>query len=227
MSTRRNDGSAKLFHQLPLEVLTLIVEHLTTEPSTIWRCRTDFPKLKALRLSCRSFSYVPRLLAILFRGVKLVAVPEHLEHLEKADIRKLALYVERLTFFPAFQSWTLGFDAFKEIVLSQAIDQYSYEHEIWDGMGSLVDKEDGHSKFVNQHWAGKLPFSDDELTAGYEKYDMLANKGKDCLESQRLLDLWTSTLKALSNCRQYRIDTQDYKGSARETPGSYGCEIYR
>lgn len=183
MSARPNDASAKLSHQLPLEMLTLIVEHLMTGIATFWRCRRDFPNLKALRLSCWSFSYIPRLLAILFRGVKLIAVPEHLEHLEKADISKLAPSVQRLTFFPAFQSWTLSYDEFREIVVSQAIERHCNDHrEISTSTSSLLYEEDGLSILG---W--KEAISEDHLAAGYRNYQVLAPKGKESLESDWLL----------------------------------------
>ena len=220
--------SAKLFHQLPIEVLTLIVDHVVTQTSTHWRCKRDFANLKALRLSSRSFSYIPRLLAILFRGIKLVAVPESLDHLEKADIGKLAPYVQRLTFFPSIQSWTLSFDDFKEIMVSQSIQRYCKDHrEIPNRSNSLIYEEDGYSKFINRYWAGRKPFSNNELAAGYEKYQSLAAKGKDSLKSDALLAQWTLALKTLSTCREYRIDTLDYENGAPDIPELIDCYVYK
>ena len=218
--------SSKTFNRLPQEVLTLFVEHLVEETSTYWICKTEFPKLKALRLSCRCFAYNPRLMEILFRGARLIAEPEHFDLLEKADIRKIAPYVQRLTFFPPFHSWAMKFDGFREIVLSQAIERYCYDHDIWTGGGSFADENDGYTKFIEKYWDGQPPFSDEELRDGYKRYADLAAAGRDLLESPRLVEVWTKALRILGDCRQFRIDSQEYNGHAEDIPKEVDCNVY-
>ena len=225
--SKPSKDSSRAFNCLPQEVFTLFVEHSVCETSTHWLCKTESPKLKALRLSCVQFAYNPRLMEILFRGIRLVAVLQHLELLEKADIRKIAPYVQRLTFFPPFHSWNLSFDGFKEIVVSQAVLRYCKDHEIWTGGDSFAYENDGYTKFIKHYWNERLPFTNDELAEGYKRYVDLANTGKDLLESHRLKDQWKKALKALSKCQQLRVDSQKYTGNANDVPKEVDCNVYK
>ena len=222
-----SDRASQLFSVLPQEVLSLILEQMRYESSRYWLIKSEFPHLKALRLSCSRFAYDPRMMSILFYGIRLVATPQYFDLLEKTSIAKVAPYVHRLTFFPPFESWTLKFDEFKEIIVSQAIQRYCEDHNIWMGGGSFAMEENGVEKFIKHYWTGNLPFSDNEVAAGYRRYKSLAAAGKDLMESGRLVSKWTGVLRALPKCRQFRIDSQECNGHANDIPEKVDFNIHK
>lgn len=83
-----------------------------------------------------------------------------------------APYVRKVIFV------ALTLEGFKEVVIAPVIQEHAADHDIQD-VGSYSNEENGHQKFIDQHWQGKNPLSDDEMRVGYQEYRdaALAAKG--------------------------------------------------
>jgi len=90
------------FHSLAEELLVLVLEHSCGEDVSYWygaRCYAeDFPDLKNLRLACREYAYLPRLMTALFERVCLVRPLEYLELLRSTGLSWQKQYVRRVVF---------------------------------------------------------------------------------------------------------------------------------
>ena len=222
------DASAKLLNTFPVEVLNLITGELITETSDFWIIRSCFPHLQAFRSACRKFAYIPRLLEILFRGFRLIATADHLEHLDKVDLRRIIPHVTRLTFFPPFHSWSMTREAFDKIVLAQAVQQYCKdhglrlrtEHNFNDGLHEV------HQRLFNQQWNGQPPYTKGELDQGYARHMAQAQKGKELMASERLRTSWINTLRVLTRCTDFRIASPKFDDSRSDMPSNPPCDIF-
>lgn len=116
------------FAKMPEELLVIIMEHVYAEepPHEVygqegdhhiyefyhplrWCRNVSYPNLKHLRLACREYAYLPRLLGVLFEGIKLVASPGHLE-LHQIDLTKVKPYARRVVFDPEAHSSAITHD---------------------------------------------------------------------------------------------------------------------
>lgn len=203
-------STSSKFYILSEELLTAIAKELITSTCDYWLIKDVFPRLKALRLSSPRFAHLDLIRKTLFGGLQLVATPERFEHLAQTDISQIALFVKTVTFVAPPKCWTLTFEGFREVVLAQAIQKHAAENKIWDGDGSYAFEDDGHRKFIERHWNGKLPLSDDELRVGYAKYRDDALAARDVLLGDGLRAAWTRTLRALPNVHSSRFMSVDY-----------------
>lgn len=114
----------------------------------------------------------------MFTHVQLVASPKHSQNVPKTDLSLIAPYVKSVLFVALPNGWTLTLDGFKETLTAGAIREYTEEHDIWCGVGSWAYEDNAHEAFIKEHWEGNLPFSDDEVRAGFERHqgDALASK---------------------------------------------------
>ena len=166
-----------------------------------------------MRLSSPRFAHLDLIGKTLFSGIQLVATPERLDHLAQTDISQIAPFVKTVTFVAPLECWTLTFEGFREIVLAQAIQKHASENQIWNGGSSYAYEDDGHQQFIEQHWGGKYPLSDDQIRVGFEKYRVDALAAKNALLRDELKAAWTSTLRALPNVHSVRFLSVDYDES--------------
>lgn len=81
-------------------------------------------------------------------------------------------------------SWILTYDGFKELVVAQAIRKYAYDHV--NGNHSCAYGIDGHRKFIERHWSGKFPLSDEQIRNGFDRYHDDSLVAKNLLQSEDL-----------------------------------------
>ena len=134
--------------------------------------------------------------------------------------------MKTVTFVAPPKCWTLTSEGFREVVLAQAIQKHACENQIWDGDGSYAFEDDGHRKFIEWHWNGKFPLSDDQIRVGFEKYRDDALAAKDLLLGDELRAAWTSTLRALPNVHNLRFMSVDYdERGGSHLPVQPGCIV--
>ena len=166
--------------------------------------------IKALRLAHPRFAYLNFLRKVLFARIQLVATTEHLEHLERASISRIAPFLNTVTFLAPPNSWILMYDDFKEVVVAQAVQKYARDH-LRKHHSYLID---GPQKFIEKHWSGKLPLSDEQRRRGFEKYRDDALVAKDLLQGEYLRVAWTKTLRALPCGLRLRFVSSKYNESS-------------
>ena len=142
-----------------------------------------------------------------------MATSEHLEHLERANISRVAPFVNKITFVAPPNSWTLTYDGFKEVLVAQAIQRYASDHQIWNGSGSYAYENDGHRIFIEQQWGGRFALLDTQIRDGFERYHKDALAAKDLLQGKDLKIAWTKALRALPKDLKLRFVTVEYDES--------------
>lgn len=179
-------------------------------------------RLKALRLSSPRFAYLNLVRQSLFNEIDFVATLEHVERLAQADLRWIAPFVKRVNFVAPLHSWALKFEAFKEIVIAQAIQKYQYDHGIEDG-------EQLPKKFIQEHWNGKLPFTYDQIRRAFENYHLDALAIQDLLNgdaTNALKGAWTRVLRELTKVHEVCFKGTDYEATGGEhLPAKPDCVI--
>ncbi|KAI9698141.1 MAG: hypothetical protein M1836_004143 [Candelina mexicana] len=169
------------FNHLPEELLTAIIENLWTEDR---QCVSE----------------------TLFGGIRLLATSEHLEHLAQVDINRISPFVDTVTFAVPFSSWSLTFEKFREVIVSQAIQKYQDVHR---PPNPKFKSSNNHKHFIEQHWNGEFPLSDDKIRAGFEDYQDQAQAMKYFLLDERLREAWAGALRALRDVHKFCFTTVD------------------
>lgn len=160
-------SGSRRFYDLSEELLTAFVERLIIDYN--WSRKFKLvPCLRKLRLVSPRFAYLDYIQKFLFTHIQLIASPEHLEHVRKTDVGRIAPFAREILFVALPNGWTLTLDGFKEIVTGQAIVEYKEEHAIWDPDLSSF-QGNVCNVFIEKYWDGKQPFTDEELYAGFEE----------------------------------------------------------
>ena len=141
-----------------------------------------------------------------------MATTEHVEHLERANISQVAPFVSEVTFVAPPNSWTLTYDGFKEVVVTQEIQKYALDH--LNGYRGYGHENDGYRKFIEKHWGGKFPLSDEQIRAAFDRYHDDALIKKDLLQGEELRVAWIKALRALPNDLRLRFVTSGYDESS-------------
>ena len=151
-----------------------------------------------------------------------MATPEHLEHLKRADINQIARFVKKVTFVAPPNSWTLTYDDFKEVVVAQAIQKYADDH--LDGYCAYG--YGGPRKFIEEHWSGTFPLSDEQIRGGFDRYHDDALVAKDLLRGEDLRVAWTTALRALpSGLRLWFVSPQYNASNSTHLPIQPDCIV--
>ena len=153
-----------------------------------------------------------------------MATSEHLERLEQANFSQIAPFVNAVTFVAPPNSWTLTYDGFKDVVVAQAVQKYAHDHlntwhSYWD---------DGPQAFIEKHWSGKFPLSDEQIRGGFDRYHHDALVVKDLLQGEDLRVAWTKALRALPSGPRLRFVTSAYDDdswSSQHLPVQPDCII--
>ena len=155
-----------------------------------------------------------------------MANTEHFEHLERANISQIAPFVSEVTFVAPLNSWTLTYDGFKEVVVAQAVQKYAHDH-LKLPQGYYCSEDDGHREFIEKHWGGKFPLSDEQIRDGFVRYHDDALIAKDLLQGEGLRVAWTKTLRALPTDLRLRFVTFEYDEywSSQHLPVQPDCII--
>jgi len=155
-------------------------------------------------LSSSRFAYLNSIQRILFHSIVLVATPEHLEHLLRADISRIAPWVTTVTFVAPHNNWALRFRNFKKALIAQAVYEYARKNHVRHDF----DSDDGYRNFIEQHWSGRLPFFDGQVRVAYAKYHEAALNAKALLFSNGLKAAWTIALRALRNVERLHFTSE-------------------
>ena len=162
-----------------------------------------------MRLASPRFAYLKLVRQNLFNAIDLIPSPSHFERLTQSSIRRIAPFVRTVNFVAPLHSWALPFDDFEEIIITQAIQKYRYDH-------GLLNVEQSHRDFIQQHWSGKNPLSDTEIQRGYENYNREALAVKDLLSGQPLREAWANTFRELCNLQGVRFTSIDLEKTGGE-----------
>ncbi|KAI9720469.1 MAG: hypothetical protein M1812_002975 [Candelaria pacifica] len=203
--------STSKFFELPEELLTAVTKELMTENN---HCVTD---LKALRLGSPRFAYLDIVQKSLFGGIQFLATSEHLEHLVHADLCRIAPFVRTVTFAAPFSSWSLTFEEFREVIISQAIQKYKDIHR---PPAPKYDSWNNDEYFIEHTWMGESPLSTDEVRAGYKQYQENARATQLFMRGAKLREMWTGALRALPHVHNFRFTTAEC-----ENPGSWHLPV--
>ena len=141
-----------------------------------------------------------------------MATTEHVEHLERANISQVAPFVNEVTFVAPPNSWNFTYDGFKEVVVAQAIQKYANDH--LNRYHNYCSENDGHREFIEKHWNGKFPLSDEKIRGGFDRYHDDALVAKGFLQGEDLRVAWTKALRALPCGLQLRFMTFGYDESS-------------
>ncbi|KAF1950502.1 hypothetical protein CC80DRAFT_496759 [Byssothecium circinans] len=235
------------FTELPTEIHILIVEELADEGSNFLRCINDFPNLKNLRLACRQYAYLPRLLSILFHGVRLLASPRLVELAQNMDMSKIKPHVKRIAFEPTKYSWNMTYDLFREIIFQELMEEAGEKEKDkfraqakargpeYSGM-RWSDNTSSVAEFINKYMEGKAPFPEDEVNSGYGRYMAQANLTRQVFENGKVKTAWENMLRQLPEAKMFRIGMWDYGYSIgtwdyddpveEKTWKERGCNVY-
>src|SRR4051812_48980433 len=122
-----------------------------------------------MRLACKQYAYLPRLNAILFHGIRLIASAAHLELIHTIDLSALKPYVKRIVFKSTKYSWVMTKPIFEQILLlGPAHDIIERENKRLREIGKARDDYSGleflhidvvDDRFVEKYMNGNGPFS--------------------------------------------------------------------
>lgn len=198
----------------PEEILTSITEELVVTQDPYQEIKYPYSKhqfspLKSLRLTCSRFAYLPLVQKTLFGDIQLVASPKGLDRLARTDIGRLVPFAKQVSFVAPIQSWALGYDIFREIVISEAIWKQVRERGfVTTGEEAAIfpfDIRNGYQVFIDQVWDGRVPFTEDQIRAGFAEYQREARAVKDTVLGEQLKTKWASILRALHNVCSIRF----------------------
>lgn len=182
--------------------------------------RTVIPRFQSLRLVCKRFACSRRILQVLFKGIQFRADPDGFAAIQHTDVQKFAEHVKQVTFTAPRYSTAMTRDIFNEIVLAQTVNDFANSHDMWNGFGSYAYEHRGHQKFLLEHMEDRLPFSDEAIRTGYQKYQDAAKDCHDLLQSEQLSNTWTSILRAFHNCHTVRLPEPDFDDSQQRQPNA-------
>lgn len=163
----------------------------------------------------------------------MIASPEEVHTAETFDFSSIKPYVKAISMEPSKYSWSMMEDLFQHIVSVPRIEK------IFHGLnkkrnGVLNAGEDysslpmsrreeleklGWKNFVQKHTDGKLPFSDTELAASFERYKQHAQRTHEMFETKRIHHAWTRVFTQLSEAHSFRIGVWEPDGDKVD------CEI--
>ena len=169
-----------------------------------------------MRLVSSRFTYLRRLQQVLFAEIIFTPSPTHLKSLEDADIIQFGPAVREVSFVAPLYSWTIGYDAFEEIVIAQAISKH---RSIRGRFGLNLDEPggaDGRQSYIEKHWDGVFPLSEEQIHAGFQTYRTKAKAVNKLLHSDALRVAWARALRKLPRARSFHfvgLEWDDHRGN--------------
>ncbi|XPS72343.1 hypothetical protein M3J09_004508 [Ascochyta lentis] len=228
------------FTRLPVELFTMVLDQRYSSSSRTWSGDiVDHATLKSLRLACRQYAYLPRLLEKLFHGIRLVASSEQVYLAETLDLSVIKPYVKSIAMEPSKYSWAMTKDTFQDIVLVTPLQQFCYamnrkglqtmrtgkdfSNPIPIGRDQFADL--GLTGFVQQYMDGKMPFSSAEIGEGFEHYMQHARCIHDMFETQQVQRAWTRVCMQLPNVQVFRVGRWEFDGRGESNWRNLGCDV--
>ena len=174
----------------------------------------DLVSLKNLRLTCRQFSLLDRLKALLFYNLRLVASPEHVQLLQTTSISWLAPYVQRVEFQSGKYAYGLDRDTMKEMLYSNPLFEYC------DKTKTDYSEIDRLSRylFVAYYLRGESPVASEEVDRKLEIYLSQGQRALELVKSGRLYDTWLSVLQQLRKIHEFKMSWWNCQDQDRHDP---------
>ena len=173
-----------------------------------------------MRLTNPRFTYLKFIQQTLFNAIDFIPGTLHFKRLTQSSIRRIAPFVKTVNFVAPLHSWALPFDDFKEIIITQAIQKHRYDH-------GLLNVEQSHQDFIQQHWSGKNALSDTEIQRGYKNYCSEALAVKELLSGETLPEAWANTFRELFNLQGVRFISIDIEKTGGEhLPAQPACIVH-
>ena len=202
---RRSDKISRLvsgvFNEFVVIKTNVNLRPVRLTASARFRC------LLSLRLASRRFAYLEPILQNLFWELVLIATPERLERLMRVDFRPINRFVKRVKFFAPSDGWPWELEDFKGVLFAPAVESISDDMDLWvhmyDGQPSY------YRSFVESHWEGDPPFSDDQVLLAFKTYQTHALALRNLLLGEVLITAWTEALQSLQSVvavKFYSID---------------------
>ncbi|KZM18723.1 hypothetical protein ST47_g10076 [Ascochyta rabiei] len=228
------------FTRLPVELLTMILDQRYSNRSgTCWGHVVDHATLKSLRLACRQYAYLPRLLEKVFRGIQLVASHEQVNLAETLDLSVIKPYVKTIAMEPTKYSWAMTEEVFRDIVLVTPLQEWCYDVNQkrlemmkagGDVSGSIIlgrkqFAELGMRGFVQQYMGGKMPVSSAELGEGFQRYMQHAQSTHTVFETRQVQHAWTRVFTQLPDAHVFRIGRWECEGRGESSWRDWGCDV--
>ena len=166
---------------------------------------------------------------VLFAKIQLTPTLTHLESLENADISRFGPYVKKINFVTPLCSWTLGYDAFEEIVIAQAILKHASDLNPypWERLYSSVgDCRQQRQEYIDKHLNGVSPLSEKQIQAGFQTYRAEGEAANRFLHSDALRAAWTRVLQKLPRARSFHFSSPGWEnGRGDHLPLQPDCVI--
>ena len=176
---------------------------------------------------------------ILFHRMCLVASSEQAELAHVTDLSTIKPYVKAIVMKPTKYSWTMTADIFEDIVLIGPLQEFCDRdrEKIWarrdageDISGATYLGRDqfanlGMRGFVENYMDGKMPFSDQEIKIGFERYMQHAQFTQNAYETKQIQHAWTKVLAQFPNVHTFKFRRWNH-GHRNKTPWKdLGCDI--
>ncbi|PGH02090.1 hypothetical protein AJ79_07727 [Helicocarpus griseus UAMH5409] len=200
------------FYRLPVEILILIVKPFCEYNYHYGERLQCLSTLRALRLSCSQFAYLPCVQAKLFAVIYLKSCPEHVKRLETTDFSRITPYVRSIFIESTKYTWGTSFELFKEVVTRQAIHAHAADNpERSTDLNNFQWKgKRGYGLYVEKYMKGIPPLPEDEMEKSYETYMARANEVRELFDSGSFEQVLTAAFRKLSSfTHSLRISTWD------------------
>ena len=175
----------------------------------------------------------------LFYGVQLVASPEHAQLAHVTDLSAIRPYVKTIVMKPTKYSWTMTEHIFGDIVLIAPLLEFCDEENRKirarrdageDVRGAIYLGRDQFAKlgmkgFVHEYMNGKMPFLEQEIEVGFERYMRQAQRTLDAFKTKEIECAWTKALMQLPDVHTCKIGKWDYNYATKKPWKDIGCNI--
>ena len=113
-------------------------------------------------------------------------------------------------------SWTLGYDAFEEIVIAQAILKHCSDLKTppWGriyNQSYVGDCRQQRQEYIDKHWNGVPPLSEKQIQAGFQTYRAEGEAANTLLHSDALRAAWTRVLQKLPRARSFHFSSPEWE----------------
>jgi hypothetical protein len=148
-------------------------------------------------------------------------------------------YVKTIVMEPTKYSWTMTEEIFGDIVLIAPLQDFCNRdwEKIWARkdagedisgatfLGRTEFAQLGMRGFVQEYMDGEMPFSDEDISAGFERYMQHAQRTRDAYETNQVQRAWIKVLTELPDVHDFKIGNWDYGCTSKKPWRELGCEI--
>ncbi|KAF1926935.1 uncharacterized protein M421DRAFT_6500 [Didymella exigua CBS 183.55] len=232
-----SSNTTPAFTRLPAELLILILDQQHSVSDKYAGDIIDYATLKSLRLACRQFAHLPKLLGKVFKHILIIASPEQVQIAESLDLSSIKPYVRVITMAPSKYSWTMTEHQFRHIVSIPRIEEICQELSMTyyrvkstggdvSGFSQSREQEikEGWQHFLEKHTDGKMPYPETEIVTGYERYMQCARRTRRMFEENKVHHAWTKVFTQLPDVHSFRVGAWGFDGSSDDNWRDLSCE---